>query len=147
MNTDFFVKEGDWVRKKNYVPFGKGKDRCPVVKIVSKQPKFSRKGNLRSFFVNGTYELDATNTLVISEEEAKEMLSLWEDCLVISPVIDDGKPDFKCVREDNGKQKIAYHGTTYRYPLFNFRMKKPEGAFQAYRCNVCGKVHIGKTKL
>ena len=48
--------------------------------------------------------------------------------------------------EDTGKPKVTYHGKIgWQRPLFTFRMKHPDGGFQAYECPECGRVHIGKT--
>lgn len=139
------IKIGDYIRKNNLVTFGREEDSKPVIKVISLKEMTGKKGGFRSYLVNGIYQVLPKDITIIDEEEARRIMSIWEDSANISPIINETE-NTKCFREDNGMPKVTYHGKKgWQRPLFNFRMKNPLGGFQAYICPECGKVHIGKT--
>jgi len=141
------IKIGDYIRKNNFVTFGREDDSKPVIKVISLKEMTGKKGGFRSYLVNEIYQILPKDITVIDEEEARRIIGVWEDSGNISPIFNETE-NTKCFREDNGKPKVTYHGRKgWQKPLFNFRMKNPLGGFQAYKCPECGKVHIGKTNI
>lgn len=136
---------GNYIVKTNYNTFGRDEDSKPVVKITRITPMLGKKGGFSKWQINGAYQMHPDDFDIIEESEAMRILGIWEDSATISPVSNDNV-NTKCIREDNGMPKVTYHGRLgWRKPLFMFRMKHPDGGFQAYTCPECGKVHIGKT--
>lgn len=141
------IKIGDYIRKNNFVTFGREDDSKPVIKVISLSEMTGKNGGFRSYLVNGIYQVSPKDITIIDEEEARRIIGVWEDSGNISPIFNETE-NTKCFREDNGKPKVTYHGRKgWQKPLFNFRMKNPLGGFQAYKCPECGKVHIGKTNI
>jgi hypothetical protein len=136
---------GDYIRKRSFNTFGTETDSKPVIKISSLSTILGSKGGFSRWLINGVYQMLPSDFIIISEDEAIRIMGIWEDSAEISPVA-NVTLNTKCIREDNGKPKVTYHGKAgWRKPLFNFRMKNPNGGFQAYKCPECGKIHIGKT--
>jgi hypothetical protein len=136
---------GDYIRKRSFNTFGTETDSKPVIKISSLSTLLGSKGGFSRWIINGVYHMLPSDFIIISEDEAIRIMGIWENSAEISPVANDTL-NTKCIREDNGKPKVTYHGKAgWRKPLFNFRMKNPHGGFQAYKCPECGKIHIGKT--
>ena len=138
-------KVGDYVIKNSYNVFGRESDSTPVLKLDRITHLLGRKGGFSKWVFNKTYQMKPNDFRIIDEKEALRILKIWEDSLSLSPVAND-KVNTKCIREDNGQPKVTYTGRLgWRKPLFMFKMKNPDGGFQAYECPECGKVHIGKT--
>ena len=138
-------KVGDYVAKKSYNTFGRESDSTPVIKLDRVTYLLGKKGGFRQWVFNKTYQMKPDDFEIIDELEAVRILEIWEDSSKISDVSND-KINTKCIREDNGQPKFTYPGRLgWRRPLFLFKMKNPDGGFQAYECPECGKVHIGKT--
>jgi hypothetical protein len=136
---------GNYIMKTNYNTFGRDEDAKPVVKITRVTPMLGKKGGFSKWQINGAYQMDPNDFDIIEESEAMRIMGIWEDSSTLSPVSNDNI-NTKCIREDNGKAKATYPGRLgWRRPLFMFKMKNPDGGFQAYTCPECGKVHIGKT--
>lgn len=138
--------EKPYVMKKNFTTFGRDVDSKPVVKVHQLVPLYGKKGGPNGkVLINGSFQVDKNDIIHITEESAIKIIEVWESSGILSPVV-NSNVNTKCVREDNGKPKATYPGTLgFQRPLFTFRMKNPDGGFQAYTCPECGKVHIGKT--
>jgi hypothetical protein len=139
------LKVGDCIMKNNFGTFGRDEDSAPVIKVWSLGAMLGKKGGFSKWLVNGTYQVLPQDITILDETEAWRVMSIWTDSANVSPVVNENI-NTKCVREDTGKPKVTYHGKTgWQRPLFTFRMKHPDGGFQAYECPECGRVHIGKT--
>ena len=138
-------KVGDYVVKNNYNTFGREYDSTPVLKLNRITHMLGRKGGFSHWVFNKSYRMKPDDFKIIDEIEANRILRIWEDSINLSPVTNDNV-NTKCVREDNGNPKVTYNGTHgWRKPLFSFRIKSPNGGYQAYECPECGNVHIGKS--
>ena len=139
------LRAGDYIMKNNFGTFGRDEDSVPVIKVLTLGSMLGRKGGFSKWLVNRTYQILPEDITIISEEEAMRIMSIWRDSANVSTVVNENL-NTKCVREDTGKPKVTYQGKIgWRRPLFTFRMKQPDGGFQAYECPECGRVHIGKT--
>lgn len=139
------LRAGDYIIKNNFVTFGRNEHSVPVIKVLTLGSVLGRKGGFSKWLVNMTYQILPGDITIISEEEAMRIMSIWVDSANVSPVVNENL-NTKCVREDTGKPKVTYEGKIgWQRPLFIFRMKHPDGGFQAYECPECGRVHIGKT--
>ncbi len=145
MKEIYTLKIGDYIRKRSFGTFGTDKDSKPVIKVTTLSPILGGKGGFSRWLINGVYQMIPSDFIIISEKEAIRIMTIWDDSSNVSAVVNDNT-NTKCVREDNGKPKVTYNGSTgWRKPLFLFRMKNPNGGFQAYKCPECGNIHIGKT--
>ena len=145
IETTKLPQVGDYIIKTNYNTFGRDADSSPVVKIDRIAPLLGKKGGFSKWLINKEYQMNPSDFDIISEDEAARIMGIWEESSHLSPVSNDNA-NTKCVREDNGNQKATYPGRLgWRRPLFIFKMKNPDGGFQAYKCPECGKAHIGKT--
>jgi hypothetical protein len=95
------------------------------------------------YLLNGLYVIDQEKLTVIDEAEQLRIEETWKN-LEISEVL---KPDLNtsCIREDNGEAKVKFSENSYKKALFKFRIRNPEGNYEAYKCAQCGSIHIGKT--
>jgi hypothetical protein len=144
MQSKSVPEVGNYILKKNYNTFGRDTDSTPVLKIDRISALLGKKG-FSKWLINKEYQMNPSDFDVISEDEAMRIMAIWEESSNLSPVSNDNV-NTKCVREDNGKAKVTYSGRLgWRGPLFIFKMKNPDGGFQAYTCPECGQTHIGKT--
>lgn len=139
------LEVGDYIMKNNFGTFGSDEDSVPVIKVGSLGVMLGKKGGFSKWLVNGAYQVLPQDITILNETEACRVMSIWRDSANVSPIVNENL-NTKCVREDTGKPKVTYHGKAgWRKPLFTFRMKQPDGGFEAYECPECGRVHIGKT--
>lgn len=143
--------EGKWVRKSSFMPFIGYSDKLyPVVRVSTigyrgKKPSLISlyKHNRHAFFTREliAYQVPIASIHVISEEEARSILKIFNECTKLSEC---SRKEFSHIREDTGIEKVKYTEKTFTAPLFRLRMKYPDKEFNAYVCDVCGSIHIGK---
>ncbi len=138
------IVKGNYLVKNNFTLFGGS--HLPVIKVETVVDCLGKKGgptgNLK---INGASIVPKGKVSIVSEEEAIRILAIWDDCKNLSELSDENFNN-KCSRDDNGQPKATYVGECgWRTPLFVFRMKNPDGGFQAYTCPICSQVHIGKS--
>lgn len=135
--STFAFSNGDLVIKRSMNPFpGIG----PVFTVKGIE-KFAN-GKYR---FSGRYVFDEKDLIKITEEESERLRAIWEDSARIRETL-RREISVSCYREDNGEPKMKFTDTRFQSILYTYRMRNPEGEYEAYRCEHCGFVHIGKAK-
>lgn len=145
--------EGQWVRKSSFMPFICRHDELYPVILVStigyrsgvpdRMSLYRREKGFEyySFREEMAHEIPIENIQIISEEEARSILKIFNECTKLSEC---SRKEFSHIREDTGIEKVQYTEKTFTVPLFRLKMKYPDKEFNAYVCDVCGSIHIGK---
>ena len=131
------INVGEIIRKNNFELFGRGENSTPFI-IVERVKKNSLK---YQFTVNNIFTVNAWDVKVIDKEEATKLAKIWEGCTISETV----NTEFSCIREDNGQPKAAMDPEGFKKVLYKYRVTREE-PFEAYKCTICEKIHIGKTR-
>lgn len=85
---------------------------------------------------------DINNMEVVSEQDAIKLLKIFNDS---GKLLNRNPNDLNncCIRRDTGKPKVAFPENGFRKALFQLKLKLPEIECCAYKCPICGKIHLG----
>jgi hypothetical protein len=137
--TRLELKAGDLIMKRNREQFKVDGTKTFSVVIET----ITRTNSLRTIIINRTINMNVDDVVVVTKEEVEKYEELWEKCGVIHTIRNHG--EFTHVREDTGKPKVDVPKHRAQTILYSMNVKQPESKLEAYVCNVCGEIHIGKS--
>lgn len=126
------------------MPFSNGK-YPPAVLVREFQKHQNNKGRRyyviigelgEKIIINGSHKDSIQKT---SEDEAKTLNKLFEESGFLSESLGT-KTHF---RED-GSEKIGFDEDKFKNALYRLKTRFPEKDCGAYKCETCGKIHLGK---
>ena len=131
---------GDFIKKKNNLPFGRGENMVPIIAI--EHIKQDRWGGLS---INNDFQIKPRDVEVITEEEANKLANVFNSCQITH--IRKPGLNTSCFRLDNGESKVKWPIDTNSYVsiLFKQKITRPTEGFEAHICDNCGFVHIGRS--
>ena len=141
MNKDLTKFVNCWVAKKSKKPLCR--EHRPAF-YVGRIRVDNRTGQ-QYFRVDSKRSIAITKALlpefeIISKAEALRLNKMFHESEFVANVNSDAH-----IREDTQQPKKAFDPGTFQAALYELKLKFPDKECIAYVCNVCGKIHLGKS--
>jgi len=134
-------KKGDLIMKANRKHFNHSNAGEKTLSITIES--ITRTNNAQVIIINKFYSANLNDLVLVTPEEVKKYEDLWEQGNNISIIRKNG--EFTHIREDNRNEKLVIPKNRVKNVLYEMNIKYPDAKFEAYICDVCNGIHIGKT--